>query len=147
MALDNWAAYGGVDTSTSTTPAKEEKPLKNGTYVSTQTSSRIPDDLALTGKINTVFKKFYGRDASDTELEAWLPELRKQYVSKNGKSKTTVKQTYKNGQLISTDYLTAEGQDPAEWAENKIKQQVLTGNQPVNDLNILKVQPVISLSK
>lgn len=109
---------------------------KSGVYISTQTSSRVPDDLALTSKINSVFKKFYGRDADATELEAWLPELRKQYVSKNGKSKTTVKQTYKNGQLISTDYLTAEGQDPTEWAENKIKQQVLTGNQPVNDLNI-----------
>lgn len=112
------------------------KPKKSGTYTSVQTSSRVPDDLALTGKINTVFKKFYGRDANDTELEAWLPELRKQYTGKDGKSKTTVKQTYKNGQLVSTDYLTAEGVDPAEWAENKIKQQVLTGNQPVNKLNI-----------
>jgi len=113
-----------------------DKPAKSGTYVSTQTSSRVPDDLALASKINTVFNKFYGRDADQTELDAWLPELRKQYTSKDGKSKTTVKQTYKNGQLISTDYLTAEGQDPADWAENKIKEQVLTGNQPVNDLNI-----------
>ena len=112
------------------------KPAKSGIYTSVQISSRVPDDLALTGKINTVFKKFYGRDANDTELEAWLPELRKQYTGKDGKSKTTVKQTYKNGQLVSTDYLTAEGVDPADWAENKIKQQVLTGNQPVNKLNI-----------
>jgi len=112
------------------------KPAKSGTYVSTQTSSRVPDDLALASKINTVFNKFYGRDADQTELDAWLPELRKQYTSKDGKSKTTVKQTYKNGQLISTDYLTAEGIDPADWAENKIKEQVLTGTQPVNALNI-----------
>jgi hypothetical protein len=112
------------------------KPKKSGTYVSTQVSSRIPDDLALKGKINDVFNKFYGRDADETELSAWLPELRKQYTSKDGKSKTTVKQTFKNGQLINTEYLTAEGQDPTVWAEDKIKAQVLSGNQPVNELNI-----------
>jgi hypothetical protein len=97
------------------------KPLKSGTYVSTQTSARVPDDLALASKINTVFKKFYDRDADQTELEALLPELRKQYVSKNGKSKTTVKQVFKNGQLVSTDYLTAEGVDPADWVEKRLK--------------------------
>ena len=113
-----------------------DKPLKSGTYTSTQTSARVPDDLALASKINTVFKKFYDRDADQTELEALLPELRKQYVSKNGKSKTTVKQVFKDGQLVSTDYLTAEGVDPADWVEEKIKQQILTGNQPVNKLNI-----------
>ena len=117
---------------------KKDKPApkKSGTYVSTQVSSRIPDDLALKGKINDVFNKFYGRDADETELSAWLPELRKQYTSKDGKSKTTVKQTFKNGQLINTEYLTAEGQDPTVWTEDKIKAQVLSGNQPVNDLNI-----------
>jgi hypothetical protein len=112
------------------------KPLKSGIYTSTQTSARIPDDLALASKINASFKKFYGRDASQTELEALLPELRKQYTSKDGKSKTTVKTVYKNGQLVSTDYLTAEGIDPADWVEEKIKSQILTGNQPVNSLNI-----------
>lgn len=116
--------------------AKDEKPKKSGTYVSTQTSARVPDDLALASKINASFKKFYGRDADQTELEALLPELRKQYTSKDGKSKTTVKSVYKNGELVSTDYLTAEGVDPADWVEEKIKQQVLTGNQPVNELNI-----------
>jgi hypothetical protein len=115
---------------------KDDKPKKSGTYVSTQTSARIPDDLALAGKINTVFKKFYGRDADQTELDALLPELRKQYTSKDGKSKTTVKSVYKNGQLVSTDYLTAEGLDPADWVEEKLKTQVLSGNQPVNALNI-----------
>lgn len=112
------------------------KPLKSGTYTSTQTSARVPDDLALVSKINASFKKFYGRDASQTELDALLPEFRKQYTSKDGKSKTTVKTVYKNGQLVSTDYLTAEGVDPADWVEQKIKSQVLTGNQPVNTLNI-----------
>jgi hypothetical protein len=112
------------------------KPLKSGTYTSTQTSARVPDDLALTSKINASFKKFYDRDASQTELDALLPELRKQYTGKDGKSKTTVKTVYKNGQLVSTDYLTAEGVDPADWVNEKIKQQVLAGNQPVNGLNI-----------
>jgi hypothetical protein len=112
------------------------KPPKSGTYVSTQTSARVPDDLALASKINTVFKKFYDRDADQTELDALLPELRKQYTSKSGKSKTTVKQIFKDGQLVSTDYLTAEGVDPADWVETKLKEQVLSGNQPVNDLNI-----------
>jgi hypothetical protein len=116
--------------------SKETTPKKSGTYVSTQTSARIPDDLALASKINASFKKFYGRDASQTELDALLPELRKQYTSKDGKSKTTVKTVYKNGQLVSTDYLTAEGIDPADWVDEKIKQQVLSGNQPVNTLNI-----------
>jgi hypothetical protein len=113
-----------------------DKPKKSGTYVSTQTSARIPDDLALASKINTSFKKFYGRDADQTELDALLPELRKQYTSKDGKSKTTVKSVYKNGQLVSTDYLTAEGLDPADWVDEKLKAQVLSGNQPVNALNI-----------
>jgi hypothetical protein len=113
-----------------------DKPKKSGTYVSTQTSARVPDDLALASKINTVFKKFYDRDADQTELDALLPELRKQYTSKDGKSKTTVKQIFKDGQLVSTDYLTAEGVDPADWVETKLKEQVLSGNQPVNDLNI-----------
>ena len=115
---------------------KDTTPKKSGTYTSTQTSARIPDDLALASKINASFKKFYGRDADQTELEALLPELRKQYTSKDGKSKTTVKSVYKNGQLISTDYLTAEGVDPADWVEEKLKAQVLSGNQPVNALNI-----------
>jgi hypothetical protein len=112
------------------------KPLKSGTYVSTQTSARVPDDLALASKINASFKKFYGRDADQTELESLLPELRNQYTSKDGKSKTTVKTVYKNGQLVSTDYLTAEGVDPADWVEEKLKAQVLSGNQPINALNI-----------
>jgi hypothetical protein len=113
-----------------------DKPKKSGTYVSTQTSARVPDDLALASKINTVFKKFYDRDAAQAELDALLPELRKQYTSKSGKSKTTVKQIFKDGQLVSTDYLTAEGVDPADWVETKLKEQVLSGNQPVNELNI-----------
>lgn len=119
-----------------TPTTSSEKPVKSGTYTSVQVSSRVPDDLALKGKINDVFNKFYGRDANQGELDAWLPELRAQFTSKDGKSKTTVKQTFKNGQLVNTEYLTAEGADPTVWAEDKIKQQVLSNNQPINALNI-----------
>jgi hypothetical protein len=118
--------------STSTT----KKAPKSGTYVSTQTSARVPDDTALTDKLNNAFQKYYGRDASQDEIDTWLPQLRDQYKSPDGKSKTVVKSTYKNGQLISTDYLTSEGEDPEVWATNQIKNQVLTGNLPVNNLNI-----------
>lgn len=113
-----------------------DKPLKSGTYTSTQTSSRIPDDLAIKDKVNSVFQKYYGRDASETELAQWAPELLAQYKDKSGKSKTTVKTTYKNGQLISTDYLTAEGADPTVWLEDKLKTNLLGGNQVTNALNI-----------
>jgi hypothetical protein len=112
------------------------KPKKSGTYVSTQISSRVPDEDALKKKINDVFQQYYGRDANQSEVDAWLPQLQKQYTSKDGKSKTTVKSTYKNGQLVSTEYLTAEGEDPAVWIDSKIKEQVLTGDTPVNKLNI-----------
>lgn len=112
------------------------KPVKSGTYVSTQISSRVPDEDALKKKINDVFQDYYGRDANQSEVDAWLPQLKKQYTSKDGKSKTTVKSTYKNGQLVSTEYLTAEGEDPAVWIDSKIKEQVLTGDTPVNKLNI-----------
>ena len=39
---------------------KDTTPKKSGTYTSTQTSARIPDDLALASKINASFKKFHG---------------------------------------------------------------------------------------
>ena len=136
MGLDNWAEFGGVDTSTPATTTTEKKPLKSGTYVSTQTSSRLPDPAAIQDKINDAFQKYYGRDASETELAQWAPELLAQYKDKSGKSKTTVKTTYKNGQLVSTDYLTAEGVDPNLWLQDKLKTNLLGGNQVVNELNI-----------
>lgn len=136
MGLENWAEFGGVDTSTPATTTTTKKPLKSGTYVSTQTSSRVPDLAAIKDKINDAFQKYYGRDASETELAQWEPELLAQYKDKSGKSKTTVKTTYKNGQLVSTDYLTAEGVDPNLWLEDKLKTNILGGNQVVNALNI-----------
>jgi len=113
-----------------------EKPKKSGIYTSTQISSNIPPASTLADYINTVFQKYKGRDANSTELATWLPALTKQYKSEKGKSKSTIKYTYKNGELISTEYLTANGEEPKLWIENKVKADVLAGNQNVNTLAI-----------
>jgi hypothetical protein len=115
---------------------KEEKPKKSGVYTSTQISSNIPPASTLADYINTVFQKYKGRDANLAELTTWLPELTKQYKSEKGKSKSTIKYTYKNGELISTDYLTANAEDPKLWIEDKVKQDVLFGKKEVNSLAI-----------
>jgi hypothetical protein len=142
-ALDSFLASAGISgeeiraaMAASKSGTTEKKPLKSGTYVSTQISSRIPDALALKDKIDTVFQKYYGRDASQTELQTWVPLVQSQYKSKTGKSKTTVRSTYKNGQLINTEYLTAEGQDPALWLEGKVKENIATGKLQLNTQNV-----------
>ena len=109
---------------------------KSGTYVSTQTSSKIPDDLSLTQTINNIFKQYYGRDANQNELAIWLPQLKAQYTSPTGKTKTTVKSTYRNGELVSTEYLTADGTDPKLWLDTKVKTDLQSGKQEVNKLAI-----------
>jgi len=114
----------------------EEKPKKSGVYTSTQISSNIPPASTLADYINTVFQKYKGRDANLAELTTWLPELTKQYKSESGKSKSTIKYTYKNGELIKTDYLTANAEDPKLWIEDKVKTDVLFGKQEVNSLAI-----------
>jgi hypothetical protein len=141
--LDSFLASAGISAeeiraamAASKSGTTEKKPLKSGTYVSTQISSRIPDALALKDKIDTVFQKYYGRDASQTELQTWVPLVQSQYKSKTGKSKTTVRSTYKNGQLINTEYLTAEGQDPALWLEGKVKENIATGKLQLNTQNV-----------
>jgi len=141
--LDSFLASAGISAeeiraamAASKSGTTEKKPLKSGTYVSTQISSRIPDALALKDKIDTVFQKYYGRDASQTELQTWVPLVQSQYKSKTGKSKTTVRNTYKNGQLINTEYLTAEGQDPALWLEGKVKENIATGKLQLNTQNV-----------
>lgn len=130
------AEIAQMEKDAATKDTSTKKPLKSGTYVSTQTSSRVPDADAIKDKVNEAFQQYYGRDASETELAQWAPELLAQYKDKSGKSKTTVKTTYKNGQLISTDYLTAEGADPNVWLSEKLKTNLLGGNQVVNALNI-----------
>ena len=112
------------------------KPPKQGDYVRTQVSTNVPADSTLIDTINDVFQKYYGRDANQNELTNLLPELKAQYKSKSGQSKTTVKETYKNGNLISTQYFTADNADPKVWIDSKLKEKVSKGEQNVNALNI-----------
>jgi hypothetical protein len=105
---------------------QNEKPLKSGIFTQTQTSRKIPDDLAIIDNINSVFQQLYKRDASQDELAIWLPALRSKYKSKDGTSKTTIKYTYRNGELVNTDYFTADNQDPKVWLEDQIKTKLLT---------------------
>jgi uncharacterized protein YxeA len=106
---------------------------KTGTYITTQTSATIPDDTALEQKVNQVFQQFYGRDANQNEISIWLPQLKNKYKGPDGKSKTTVKSVYdKNGNLVRTDYLTADNLDPKLWLTDKIKTQLVSGKQEVN---------------
>jgi len=135
MGLKDILASQGIqpyDPSTAVGTAK-----KVGTYTTTQTSVTIPNDDALTQKINQVFKEFYGRDANQNELSIYLPQLRDKYKSPDGKSKTTVKTVYNSkGDLVSTDYLTADNLDPKLWLTDQIKTNLLAGKQEVNKLAI-----------
>ena len=103
-----------------------KEPLKSGIYTQTSTSRKMPDDAALIDNINAVYQSIQKRDANDSEIAIWLPILRNKYKSKDGASKTTIKYTYKNGELLSTDYFTADNQDPKAWLENEIKSKLLT---------------------
>jgi hypothetical protein len=103
------------------------EPLKSGVFTRTETSRKIPDDLAIVDNINNVFQQLYKRDATQEELAIWLPALRSKYKSKDGTSKTTIKYTYKNGELVNTDYFTADNQDPKVWLEDQVKTKLLAG--------------------
>jgi hypothetical protein len=113
-----------------------DKVAKSGIYTRTYNSSTIPDDTALVSKINQIFKQYYGRDANQSELVTWLPQLKNQYKSPSGKSKTTIKETYKNGQLVNTEYLTADNADPTVWLDTNIKGQLVSGKQAIGTGNI-----------
>jgi hypothetical protein len=119
---------------TSTTAAK--KPPKSGVFTRNYTSNNIPADSTLKDTINKVFQKYYGRDASQTELATYKPQLEDKYKSKSGASKSVVKETYKNGVLTDTQYLTADNEDPSIFLENTIKSQLAAGVQELNELNI-----------
>ena len=135
--LSSLAQSLGLDLSNLPAPGSgSSSSTKSGTYVSTQVSSKVPDDLALTQTINNIFKQYYGRDANQNELSIWLPQLKAQYTSPTGKTKTTVKSTYRNGQLVSTEYLTADGVDPKTWLDTKVKTDLQTGKQEVNKLAV-----------
>ena len=119
-----------------TTTGSTKKAPKSGVYTATQTSSVIPNDNAIVSTINNVFQQYYGRDANQTEIQDWLPQLKSQYTDKAGRPQTTVKYTYKNGQLVNTETLTAQGEDPKTWLDDKIKARVQRGLVDVNSLNI-----------
>jgi len=128
--LELFKALGG-DISQVPTGGQEDKEKKSGIFTQTQTSRQMPDDLALIDKINDVFREFYKRDANQNEIATWLPALRNKYKSKDGTTKTTVKYTYKNGELINTDYFTADNLDPKMWLTDQVKTKLLSGAQEV----------------
>jgi len=105
---------------------------KSGTYTRTQISSNLPNDLALEQTINQIFKQFYGRSATQSELDIYLPEIRNLYKGPDGKTKSTIKETYVNGNLVTSEYFTADNQDPKLWLTDKIKSNLLAGKQEVN---------------
>jgi hypothetical protein len=119
---------------TTTTSAK--KPPKSGVFTRTYVSNNIPAESSIKETVNKVFQKYYGRDALETEFQAWVPALQSKYKSKSGASKSTVKETYKNGQLVNTEYLTADNEDPSIFLEEKIKTQLASGIQEINELSI-----------
>jgi len=127
----------GLDLSNIPVAGSGTKAKKTGTYTQTQISATIPNDLAIQNNINSIFQQYYGRDANQNELAIWLPELKKQYLDKNGKQKQTIKQTYDSaGNLVRTDYLTADGSDPKLWLENKVKTQLLSGKQELTSAKV-----------
>jgi hypothetical protein len=113
-----------------------KKPPKSGVFTRNYTSNNIPADSTLKDTINKVFQKYYGRDASQTELTTYVPQLQNKYKSKSGASKSVVKETYKNGILTDTQYLTADNEDPSIFLENTIKAQLAAGVQELNELDI-----------
>ena len=115
---------------------KATKPPKSGVFTRTYVSNNIPKDSTLKDTINKVFQRYYGRDALETEVTTYLPMLQNKYKSKSGASKSTVKETYKNGVLTDTQYLTADNEDPAIFLDTTIKKQLASGTQEINALNI-----------
>lgn len=126
------AARAARATLTKATP----KPPKSGVFTRTYVSNNIPKDSTLKDTINKVFQRYYGRDALETEITAYLPMLKNKYKSKSGASKSTVKETYKNGVLTATEYLTADNEDPTIFLDTTIKKQLASGTQEINTLNI-----------
>jgi hypothetical protein len=122
-ALESQASTG------STTAAK-----KTGIYTRTQESGSAPSDSTLIDNINKVYQQYYGRDANDSELAVEFPAARKMYTSAAGQTKSTIKETYNNGVLTDTQYLTADGQDPVLLIEDKVKAKLASGQGPVTAL-------------
>lgn len=119
-----------------TTAKSAPKPPKAGTFTRTYTSNNVPAASSIKDTINKVFQKYYGRDASETEITTWTPQILAKYKSKSGASRSTVKEVYKNGALISTEYLTADNEDPSIFLEERIKTQLASGKVEINELSI-----------
>jgi hypothetical protein len=117
-------------------PDVNKQPLKSGVFTRNYVSRNLPDDVSLIDKINDVFKQFYKRDATQNEIEVLLPSFRNKYKTKDGASKSTVKETYRNGQLVSTDYFTADNLDPKLWLEGEIKAKLLAGAEEMGEAGI-----------
>ena len=116
--------------------ATAKKPPKSGVFTRTYVSNNIPAETSIKDTVNKVFQKYYGRDALESEFETWVPALQAKYKSKSGASKSTVKETYKNGNLVNTEYLTADNEDPSIFLEEQIKTKLTSGDQEVNVLAI-----------
>jgi hypothetical protein len=115
---------------------KPKAPPKSGTFTRTYSSNNVPAPSSIKETVNKIFQRYYGRNASETELATFSPQLLAKYKSKSGASKSTVKEIFKNGRLIDTQYLTADNEDPSIFLEEKIKNQLVTGTQEINALNI-----------
>jgi hypothetical protein len=135
----SFASSWGVDMS-GYKPETSTKKVKTGVYKSVQISSQAPNDQAIRQTINKVFKAYYGRDARADEIATWAPQLKAKYTGKNGKSKTNITYIYDNsGNLISTEYLTADGLDPAIWLDEQVKANVAKGTIGINKAVFQKV--------
>jgi hypothetical protein len=132
LSPEDKAALAALRESGTTT----KKPPKSGLFTRTQVSSNVPNDLAITENINKAYQKYYGRDANPQELAIELPKAKALYKNEKGQTKSTIKETYKNGLLVKTEYLTADGSDPILKLEDKVKNQLATGKVAVNQLNI-----------
>ena len=137
-SLIDLAKSWGIDLSAlqDAVSSDSKNPPKAGVYTRTYVTTNIPNDLTLIDNINRIFKQYYGRDATQQEISTWLPQLKSKYTSKDGKQQSTVKETYDNGVLKSTEYLTADNLDPATWLEDTIQTKLAAGDIAVSKLGI-----------
>jgi hypothetical protein len=135
-ALEDFLKSQGIDYKKPGTTPSTAKPSKSGTFTRTQESVTMPNDASLVDDINKYYQKYYGRNATPQESIAMLPEAKAQYLTPDGQTKSTVKETYKNGQLVNTQYLTNQGTNIGDYIDARIKQQYLSGGPAVNKLNI-----------
>ena len=137
-SLIDLAKSWGIDLSAlqDAVSSDSKNPPKSGVYTRTYVTTNIPNDLTLIDNINRIFKQYYGRDATQQEISTWLPQLKAKYTSKEGKQQSTVKETYENGVLKKTEYLTADNLDPATWLEDTIQTKLAAGDIAVSKLGI-----------